>query len=175
MNAKDIFNLVNYNDGKFKSEAQSKFFNDVAYGNEITVDGGQIFKSRWNWIVIIDSVGIVEVYKNTNKKRTLFWSRETNEQYKKDKASRLSKVTQEDIDFIKKDILMYENLIAEDQAVLDKFDEIKASREIPDFMKETVNERYALTSERILNYTKQKAERISTLHKFEERLKTVHA
>ena len=164
MNAKDIFNLVNYNDGKFKSEAQSKFFNDVAYGNEITVDGGQIFKSRWNWIVIIDSVGIVEVYKNTNKKRTLFWSRETNEQYKKDKASRLSKVTQEDIEFIKKDIEMYENLIAEDQAVLDKFDEIKASREIPDFMKETVNERYALTSERI-----------STLRKFEERLKTVHA
>lgn len=175
MNAKDIFNLVNYNDGKFKSEAQSKFFNDVAYGNEITVDGGQIFKSRWNWIIIIDSVGIVEVYKNTNKNRTLFWSRDTNEQYKKDKASRLSAVTQEDIDFIKKDILMYENLIAEDQAVLDKFDEIKASREIPDFMKETVNERYALTSERILNYTKQKAERISTLHKFEERLKTVHA
>lgn len=175
MNAKDIFNLVNYNDGKFKSEAQSKFFNYVAYGNEITVDGGQIFKSRWNWIVIIDSVGIVEVYKNTNKKRTLFWSRETNEQYKKDKASRLSKVTQEDIDFIKKDIEMYENLIAEDQAVLDKFDEIKASREIPDFMKETVNERYALTSERIANYTKQKAERISTLRKFEERLKTVHA
>ncbi|EPS7533197.1 hypothetical protein ACVHLT_002363 [Escherichia coli] len=175
MNAKDIFNLVNYNDGKFKSEAQSKFFNDVAYGNEITVDGGQIFKSRWNWIVIIDSVGIVEVYKNTNKKRTLFWSRETNEQYKKDKASRLSKVTQEDIEFIKKDIEMYENLIAEDQAVLDKFDEIKASREIPDFMKETVNERYALTSERIANYTKQKSERISTLRKFEERLKTVHA
>lgn len=175
MNAKDIFNLVNYNDGKFKSEAQSKFFNDVAYGNEITVDGGQIFKSRWNWIVIIDSVGIVEVYKNTNKKRTLFWSRETNEQYKKDKASRLSKVTQEDIDFIKKDIEMYENLIAEDQAVLDKFDEIKASREIPDFMKESVNERYALTSERIANYTKQKAERISTLRKFEERLKSVHA
>lgn len=175
MNAKDIFNLVNYNDGKFKSEAQSKLFNDVAYGNEITVDGGQIFKSRWNWIVIIDSVGIVEVYKNTNKKRTLFWSRETNEQYKKDKASRLSKVTQEDIDFIKKDIEMYENLIAEDQAVLDKFDEIKASREIPDFMKESVNERYALTSERIANYTKQKAERISTLRKFEERLKTVHA
>ncbi|QXV77036.1 hypothetical protein bas46_0192 [Escherichia phage ChristianSchoenbein] len=175
MNAKDIFNLVNYNDGKFKSEAQSKFFNDVAYGNEITVDGGQIFKSRWNWIVIIDSVGIVEVYKNTNKNRTLFWSRETNEQYKKDKASRLSKVTQEDIDFIKKDIEMYENLIAEDQAVLDKFDEIKASREITDFMKETVNERYALTSERIANYTKQKAERISTLRKFEERLKTVHA
>lgn len=175
MNAKDIFNLVNYNDGKFKSEAQSKFFNDVAYGNEITVDGGQIFKSRWNWIVIIDLVGIVEVYKNTNKKRTLFWSRETNEQYKKDKASRLSKVTQEDIDFIKKDIEMYENLIAEDQAVLDKFDEIKASREIPDFMKETVNERYALTSERIANYTKQKAERISTLRKFEERLKSVHA
>ncbi len=175
MNAKDIFNLVNYNDGKFKSEAQSKFFNDVAYGNEITVDGGQIFKSRWNWIVIIDSVGIVEVYKNTNKKRTLFWSRETNEQYKKDKASRLSKVTKEDIDFIKKDIEMYENLIAEDQAVLDKFDEIKASREIPDFMKETVNERYALTSERIANYTKQKAERISTLRKFEERLKSVHA
>lgn len=175
MNAKDIFNLVNYNDGKFKSEAQSKFFNDVAYGNEITVDGGQIFKSRWNWIVIIDSVGIVEVYKNTTKKRTLFWSRETNEQYKNDKASRLSKVTQEDIDFIKKDIEMYENLIAEDQAVLDKFDEIKASREIPDFMKETVNERYALTSERIANYTKQKAERISTLRKFEERLKTVHA
>lgn len=175
MNAKDIFNLVNYNGGKFKSEAQSKFFNDVAYGNEITVDGGQIFKSRWNWIVIIDSVGIVEVYKNTNKKRTLFWSRETNEQYKKDKASRLSKVTQEDIDFIKKDIEMYENLIAEDQAVLDKFDEIKASREIPDFMKESVNERYALTSERIANYTKQKAERISTLRKFEERLKTVHA
>ena len=175
MNAKDIFNLVNYNDGKFKSEAQSKFFNDVAYGNEITVDGGQIFKSRWNWIVIIDSVGIVEVYKNTNKKRTLFQSRETNEQYKKDKASRLSKVTQEDIEFIKKDIEMYENLIAEDQAVLDKFDEIKASREIPDFMKETVNERYALTSERIANYTKQKAERISTLRKFEERLKTVHA
>lgn len=175
MNAKDIFNLVNYNDGKFKSEAQSKFFNDVAYGNEITVDGGQIFKSRWNWIVIIDSVGIVEVYKNTNKKRTLFWSRETNEQYKKDKASRLSKVTQEDIEFIKKDIEMYENLIAEDQAVLDKFDEIKASREIPDFMKESVNERYALTSERITNYTKQKAERISTLRKFEERLKSVHA
>ncbi|EJM5621834.1 hypothetical protein NOP68_001076 [Escherichia coli] len=175
MNAKDIFNLVNYNDGKFKSEAQSKFFNDVAYDNEITVDGGQIFKSRWNWIVIIDSVGIVEVYKNTNKKRTLFWSRETNEQYKKDKASRLSKVTQEDIEFIKKDIEMYENLIAEDQAVLDKFDEIKASREIPDLMKETVNERYALTSERIANYTKQKAERISTLRKFEERLKTVHA
>ncbi|ELV3995709.1 hypothetical protein SG181_001999 [Escherichia coli] len=175
MNAKDIFNLVNYNDGKFKSEAQSKFFNDVAYGNEITVDGGQIFKSRWNWIVIIDLVGIVEVYKNTNKKRTLFWSRETNEQYKKDKAFRLSKVTQEDIEFIKKDIEMYENLIAEDQAVLDKFDEIKASREIPDFMKETVNERYALTSERIANYTKQKAERISTLRKFEERLKTVHA
>ena len=175
MNAKDIFNLVNYNDGKFKSEAQSKFFNDVAYGNEITVDGGQIFKSRWNWIVIIDSVGIVEVYKNTNKNRTLFWSRETNEQYKKDKASRLSKVTQEDIEFIKKDIEMYENLIAEDQAVLDKFDEIKASREIPDFMKETVNERYALTSERIANYTTQKAERISTLRKFEERLKTVHA
>lgn len=175
MNAKDIFNLVNYNDGKFKSEAQSKFFNDIAYGNEITVDGGQIFKSRWNWIVIIDSVGIVEVYKNTNKKRTLFWSRETNEQYKKDKASRLSKVTQEDIEFIKKDIEMYENLIAEDQAVLDKFDEIKASHEIPGFMKETVNERYALTSERIANYTKQKAERISTLRKFEERLKTVHA
>lgn len=175
MNAKDIFNLINYNDGKFKTEAQSKFFNDVAYGNEITVDGGQIFKSRWNWIVIIDSVGIVEVYKNTNKKRTLFWSRETNEQYKKDKASRLSKVTQEDIEFIKKDIEMYENLIAEGQAVLDKFDEIKASREIPDFMKETVNERYALTSERIANYTKQKAERISTLRKFEERLKTVHA
>ncbi|AAP76001.1 NrdC.8 conserved hypothetical protein [Escherichia phage RB69] len=175
MNAKDIFNLVNYNDGKFKSEAQSKFFNDVAYGNEITVDGGQIFKSRWNWIVIIDSVGIVEVYKNTNKKRTLFWSRETNEQHKKDKASRLSKVTQEDIEFIKKDIEMYENLIAEDQAVLDKFDEIGDSREIPDFMKETVNERYALTSERIANYTKQKAERISTLRKFEERLKTVHA
>lgn len=175
MNAKDIFNLVNYNDGKFKSEAQSKFFNDVAYGNEITVDGGQIFKSRWNWIVIIDSVGIVEVYKNTNKNRTLFWSRETNEQYKKDKASRLSKVTQEDIEFIKKDIEMYENLIAEDQAVLDKFDEIKASREIPDFMKETVNERYALTSERIANYTKQKAERISTLRKFEERLKSAHA
>lgn len=175
MNAKDIFNLVNYNDGKFKSEAQSKFFNDVAYGNEITVDGGQIFKSRWNWIVIIDSVGIVEVYKNTNKKRTLFWSRETNEQYKKDKASRLSKVTQEDIEFIKKDIEMYENLIAEDQAVLNKFDEIKASREIPDFMKESVNERYALTSERIANYTKQKAERISTLRKFEERLKSVHA
>lgn len=175
MNAKDIFNLVNYNDGKFKSEAQSKFFNDVAYGNEITVDGGQIFKSRWNWIVIIDSVGIVEVYKNTNKNRTLFWSRETNEQYKKDKASRLSKVTQEDIEFIKKDIETYENLIAEDQAVLDKFDEIKASREIPDFMKETVNERYALTSERIANYTKQKAERISTLRKFEERLKSVHA
>lgn len=175
MNAKDIFNLVNYNDGKFKSEAQSKFFNDVAYGNEITVDGGQIFKSRWNWIVIIDLVGIVEVYKNTNKKRTLFWSRETNEQYKKDKASRLSKVTKEDIEFIKKDIEMYENLIAEDQAVLDKFDEIKSSREIPDFMKETVNERYALTSERIANYTKQKAERISTLRKFEERLKTVHA
>lgn len=139
------------------------------------MDGGQIFKSRWNWIAIIDSVGIVEVYKNTNKKRTLFWSRETNEQYKKDKASRLSKVTQEDIEFIKKDIEMYENLIAEDQAVLDKFDEIKASREIPDFMKETVNERYALTSERIANYTKQKAERISTLRKFEERLKTVHA
>ena len=175
MNAKDIFNLVNYNDGKFKSEAQSKFFNNVAYGNEITVDGGQIFKSRWNWIVVIDSVGIVEVYKNTNKKRTLFWSRETNEQYKKDKASRLSKVTKEDIEFIKKDIEMYENLIAEDQAVLDKFDEIKASREIPDFMKETVNERYALTSERIANYTKQKAERISTLRKFEERLKSVHA
>ena len=139
------------------------------------MDGGQIFKSRWNWIVIIDSVGIVEVYKNTNKKRTLFWSRETNEQYKKDKASRLSKVTKEDIEFIKKDIEMYENLIAEDQAVLDKFDEIKASREIPDFMKETVNERYALTSERIANYTKQKAERISTLRKFEERLKSVHA
>lgn len=175
MNAKDIFNLVNYNDGKFKSEAQSKFFNDVAYGNEITVDGGQIFKSRWNWIVIIDSVGIVEVYKNTNKKRTLFWSRETNEQYKKDKASRLSKVTQEDIDFIKKDIEMYENLIAEDQAVLDKFDEIKASREIPDFMKETVNEQYNLTSERIETYTKQRAERQVLLQKFEERLKTVHA
>lgn len=175
MNAKDIFNLVNYNDGKFKSEAQSKFFNDISIGGEITVDGGQIYKSRWNWIVIIDSVGIVEIYKNTNKKRTLFWSRETNEQYKKDKASRLSKVTQEDIEFIKKDIEMYENLIAEDQAVLDKFDEIKASREIPDFMKETVNERYALTSERIANYTKQKAERISTLRKFEERLKTVHA
>lgn len=113
--------------------------------------------------------------KTLTKKRTLFWSRETNEQYKKDKASRLSKVTQEDIEFIKKDIEMYENLIAEDQAVLDKFDEIKASREIPDFMKETVNERYALTSERIANYTKQKAERISTLRKFEERLKTVHA
>ncbi|KLD61756.1 hypothetical protein, partial [Dyella japonica] len=140
-----------YNDGKFKSEAQSKFFNDGAYDNEITVVGGHIFKSCWNWIVIIDSVGIVEVYKNTNKKRTLFWFRETNEQYKKDKASRLSKVTQEDIEFIKKDIEMYENLIAEDQAVLDKFDEIKASREIPDFMKETVNERYALTSERIAN------------------------
>ena len=39
MNAKDIFNLVNYNDGKFKSEAQSKFFNEVACGNEITVSG----------------------------------------------------------------------------------------------------------------------------------------
>ncbi|HBU6287523.1 TPA: hypothetical protein MC469_005121, partial [Escherichia coli] len=51
MNAKDIFNLVNYNDGKFKSEAQSKFFNDISIGGEITVDGGQIYKSRWNWIV----------------------------------------------------------------------------------------------------------------------------
>ena len=30
----------------------------------------------------------------------------------------------------KKDILMYDNLIAEEQAVIDKFDEIKASREI---------------------------------------------
>ena len=175
MNAKDIFNLVNYNDGKFKSEAQSKFFNDISIGGEITVDGGQIYKSRWNWIVIIDEIGIVEIYKNTNKNRTLHWSRDTNEQHKKDKASKLSRVTQEDIEFIKKDILMYDNLIAEEQAVIDKFDEIKASREIPDFMKESVNERYTLISERIETYKKQRAERQNTLRKFEERLKTVLA
>ncbi|HHV9809072.1 TPA: hypothetical protein ACUQ9X_003297 [Escherichia coli] len=175
MNAKDIFNLVNYNDGKFKSEAQSKFFNDISIEGEITVDGGQIYKSRWNWIVIIDEIGIVEIYKNTNKNRALHWSRDTNEQYKKDKASKLSRVTQEDIEFIKKDILMYDNLIAEEQAVIDKFDEIKASREIPDFMKESVNERYTLISERIETYKKQRAERQNTLRKFEERLKTVLA
>lgn len=118
---------------------------------------------------------IVEIYKNTNKNRTLHWSRDTNEQYKKDKASKLSRVTQEDIEFIKKDILMYDNLIAEEQAVIDKFDEIKASREIPDFMKESVNERYTLISERIETYKKQRAERQNTLRKFEERLKTVLA
>ncbi|UPW39305.1 thioredoxin [Escherichia phage vB_EcoM_ESCO47] len=174
MNAKDIFNLVNYNDGKFKSEAQSKFFNDVAYGNEITVDGGQIFKSRWNWIVIIDSVGIVEVYKNTNKKRTLHWSRATNAEYQaKRKAHNMP--TESDIQNIKSDIEYYDSLIAEQQAVIDKFDEIKACKEIPEFMRESVNEQYALTSGRIEQYKSQRAERQALLRKFEERLKTVHA
>lgn len=70
---------------------------------------------------------------------------------------------------------MYDNLIAEEQAVIDKFDEIKASSEIPDFMKESVNERYTLISERIETYKKQRAERQNTLRKFEERLKTVLA
>lgn len=175
MNAKDIFNLINFNNGNFKSEKQSKFFNDVSIGGEITVDGGQIYKSRWNWIVFVDSVGIVEVYKNTNKNRTLYWSRETNEEYKAQKAARKLRVTEEDVKFIKKDIEMYDNLIAEEQSVLDKFDEIKSSREIPDFMKESVNERYALISERIETYKAQRAERQRTLRKFEEQLKTVLA
>ncbi|HCS4492884.1 thioredoxin [Escherichia phage moskry] len=174
MNAKDIFNLVNYNDGKFKSEAQSKFFNEVACGNEITVSGGEIYKSRWNWIVIIDSVGILEVYKNTNKKRTLHWSRATNAEYQAKRKAR-NMPTESDIQNIKSDIEYYNNLIAEQQAVIDKFDEIKACREIPDFMKESVNEQYALTSGRIKTYTEQRAERQALLRKFEERLKTVHA
>ena len=69
MEAKSIFNLINYNNGNFKSEAQSKFFNDVACAGEITVSGGQTYKNAWNWIVTVDSVGIVDVYKNTNKNR----------------------------------------------------------------------------------------------------------
>ena len=42
-------------------------------------------------------------------------------------------------------------------------------------MKESVNERYTLISERIETYKKQRAERQNTLRKFEERLKTVLA
>jgi hypothetical protein len=174
MNAKDIFSLINFNNGNFKSENQSKFFNDVACGNEITVSGGEIYKNRWNWIAIIDSNGIVELYKNTNKSRSLFWSRDTNTEYQAKRKAR-NMPTESDIQNIKSDIEYYDNLIAEQRVVIDKFDEIKACREIPDFMKESVNEQYALTSERIETYTKQRAERLALLQKFEERLKTVHA
>lgn len=174
MNAKDIFNLINYNDGNFKSEKQSKFFNDIAFGGEITVSGGEIYKSRWNWIAVVDSVGIVELYKNTNKSRTLYWSRGTNDEYQTKRKAR-NMPTESDILNIKSDISYYDNLIADEQKVIDKFNEIKACREIPDFMKESVNEQYALTSERIERYKAQRLERVTLLQKFEERLKTVHA
>lgn len=174
MNVKDIFSLINFNNGNFKSEKQSKFFNDVACGNEITVSGGEIYKSRWNWIAIIDSVGIVELYKNTNKSRTLHWSRETNQAYQAERNKRLMP-TESDIMNIKSDIAYFDNLIAEQQVVIDKFNEIKATKEIPDFMKESVNEQYALTSGRIEQYKSQRAERQALLQKFEARLKTVLA
>lgn len=174
MNAKDIFSLINFNNGNFKSEKQSKFFNDVACGNEITVSGGEIYKSRWNWIAVIDSVGIVELYKNTNKKRTLHWSRETNQAYQAERNKRLMP-TESDLVNVKSDIAYFDNLIAEEQAVIDKFDEIKACKEIPEFMRESVNEQYALTSGRIEQYKSQRAERQALLQKFEERLKTVLA
>ena len=116
----------------------------------------------------------MEVYKNTNKKRTLHWSRATNAEYQAKRKAR-NMPTESDIQNIKSDIEYYNNLIAEQQAVIDKFDEIKACREIPDFMKESVNEQYALTSGRIKTYTEQRAERQALLRKFEERLKTVHA
>lgn len=174
MNAKDIFGLINYNDGNFKSEKQSKFFNDVACGNEITISGGEIYKSRWNWIAIIDSVGIIELYKNTNKNGTLHWSRETNQAYQAERNKRLMP-TESDLANVKSDIAYFDNLIAEQQAVIDKFNEIKACKEIPEFMRESVNEQYALTSGRIEQYKAQRTERQNLLQKFEERLKTVLA
>ena len=174
MEAKSIFNLINYNNGNFKSEAQSKFFNDVACAGEITVSGGQTYKNAWNWIVTVDSVGIVDVYKNTNKNRSLFWSRETNAEYQATRAKK-NMPTESDVQNIKSDIQYYDGLIAEQQAVLDKFNEIKACKEIPEFMRESVNEQYNLTSECIETYTKQRAERQVLLQKFEERLKTVLA
>lgn len=73
---KTLANLVKTNNGLFKSEAQAHFIKSVA-GAEY-VSGGNVYGKSYSLHYMLDSTGVVSVYKNTVAKGlVLVWERVT--------------------------------------------------------------------------------------------------
>ena len=68
-------NLIETNNGMFKSDAQKKFFFDVSFEGMI-VHSGQTFKTKWKEFFILDDSGIVEYQRESNIKGLVtLWKR----------------------------------------------------------------------------------------------------
>ncbi len=71
---KTLANLVKTNNGLFKSDAQAQFIRSIA-GDEY-VSGGNVYGKSYSLHYMLDSTGVVSVYKNTVAKG-LVWERVT--------------------------------------------------------------------------------------------------
>lgn len=73
---KTLANLVKTNNGLFKSDAQAQFIRSIA-GDEY-VSGGNVYGKSYSLHYMLDSTGVVSVYKNTVAKGlVLVWERVT--------------------------------------------------------------------------------------------------
>lgn len=69
---KSIFNLINTNNGEFKSKKQKEFLQSISP----IVWTGQIYNSSYSYLAFLDDSGVTEVIKRTSKGEECYWNRE---------------------------------------------------------------------------------------------------
>jgi len=90
--SESLFSLAKNNNGKFKSDKQSKFVLSKALDNVIVGGGGSLYGNAYQFFFYCDDDGVVSIEKEMKSGTVVYWERKSESEFLSGQALKIERV-----------------------------------------------------------------------------------